>query len=275
MSNAAANATARQERNSLAAEVTVYKRAGARGDDVGTWVGARANAPVSTLETWARATVSARVAASGGFCVLPGGFACALPEAGRVVTVAMDCGYLVHIERAATPDYSADGALVTVEPPANVAAPADDAALASLAVESRADATGDDSVDRHSASASALRRAWAYRRAFERLAEGWPGDGGPLVPVRWLTLSYEGRVHVPGVGTIDIASGDELFLAADGRRVRLRRVEHDDDSAPRGVIEVVVEAAILPAAVPPPPRSSTPRSPAIRTSSRCVLLDDR
>ena len=101
------------------------------------------------------------------------------------------------------------------------------------------------------AAEAALHRAWTYRRACERLVEPFGGDGGPVVPVRWLTLSYEDRVHIAGIGTVDVDDA-RSYRAADGRTVRVRRVD-----APRGAVEVVV----------------TPKRPRITTSPRAVLLD--
>jgi hypothetical protein len=195
--------------------------------------------PPPAIEVHGRNLTTSRADVVDGCVILPGGFACAVPEAGRIVTVPMDRGWLVHVEAVG------DDVLVAVEPPPGLPAPADDATLARLAIESRSNA---DDAPR------ALERAWAYRRACERLVEPFPADGGPVVPVRWTTLSYEDRVHVPGVGTLDVKDGDAAYLAADGRRVLVRRA-----SAPSGAVEVIVC----------PPR----RPSRITTSPRAVPLD--
>ena len=222
--------------------------------------------PVSAIDAGARPIAWAKASVIDGKVVVPGGFACDVPEAGRVITVPMDQGWLVHVESVAgDPD---GDVLVSVEPPATVDAPADDATLARLAIESREGATGDDDIDSLFEPTRALRRAWSYRRAFERLAEAWPGEGGPVVPVRWLTVSYEGRVHVAGVGTVD-ATADARHIAADGRAIHVRRVADGDPWAPAGAVEVVV--------CPKPPDEDRPleeitRPVRITTSPKVVRL---
>jgi hypothetical protein len=194
-----------------------------------------ADVPPSAIEVHGRTLASSRADVVDGCVILPGGFACEAPEPGRIVTVPMDHGWLVHVETVG------DDVLFAVEPPPGLTVPADDATLARLAVECRT--TLDDDGSR-------LERAWSYRRACERLVEPFPVDGGPIVPVRWHTLSYENRVHVPGIGTLDVVDDDAAaYLAADGRRVLVRR------SIPLGAVEVIVCPARRPARITTSPRA--------------------
>src|ERR1043166_7540218 len=189
----------------------------------------------STVEAHSRPMAWNRVdVVDDGFIVLPGGYRAPAPEIGRVLTVEMDRGYLVHVERID------DDCLVTVEPPQEVIAPVDDAALAGLALDARATASGDEDLDRKAPSTRKLRKAWAYRRSFERLAEGYPGEGGPVVPVRWTTLSYEGRVHVKGIGTFTVDDAGIKVTTPEGREIVARRIGSDDGFAPVGAVEIVV-----------------------------------
>ncbi len=209
--------------------------------------------PLSALEAAPRPMAWSRCRVVDGVVVLPGGFACACPEPGRVVTVPMDRGWLVHVECAPG---EPEQALIAVDAPGDVQAPVDDAGLRDLAARSRERATGDDVVDRRQPCTKRLQRAWAYRRAFERLAERCPVEGGPLVPVRWVTLSYEGQVHVAGVGTLDVDGGPGRYATADGRTVSVRRVDAGDGWAPGGAVEVVIGPARI----------------RVKSSARCVPL---
>src|SRR6185437_7189731 len=90
-----------------------------------------ADVPPTTIAVHGRTLASSRADVVDGCAILPGGFACEVPEPGRIVTVPMDHGWLVHVESVG------DDVLVAVEPPPGLPAPADDATLARLAVECR------------------------------------------------------------------------------------------------------------------------------------------
>jgi hypothetical protein len=161
--------------------------------------------------------------------VLPGGIRIHAPSSGHVLTIPMDGGYDVHVERTRA------GAMVTVEAASDVPAPVDDdelAALVQAARDARCDPDSDD------APARTLRDAWAYRCAFARLTEQFPTDI-PIGPIRWITLSFRNHVRVPGFGALEIDGAKDRRMIGDTCIVS-RRVGKKDRTMPPGAVEIVV-----------------------------------
>jgi hypothetical protein len=173
---------------------------------------------------------------TGKTVVVPGGFVARLPAVGAVLTIPMDNGYLVHLENLG------DEVEILVEMPAYVRAPVDDDELGRLAQRSKDASSHPDRATRKAAT-RALQEAWSYRCLCDALANAFPGDGGPIIPTRWVTLSFEGRVHVDGVGTFAVEDEPVRYELADGRWVDVRRIGVGDGMGPAGTVEIVVAPA--------------------------------
>jgi hypothetical protein len=138
----------------------------------------------------------------GPHVFLPSGVVVDVPHSAQVLTIAMDGGFDVHVER------QGDAALVTVEAPPGIS-------------------FGSPTED--------LVRA---QRRFARLLA--PYQENPHHPVRWLTLSFQNVVRVPGIGRITVKAKPATFVVGE-RRIGVRRLGVGDVSGPEGAVEVLID----------------------------------